>query len=186
MRAQPQSWPATVLAVLLFCAVPGQFAGAAPAATLGHPGLLVIVGAADSSAGFRWQAGPGPRQRSLVWPEGVLTVPADRAGEPFGADDLAFAVTAALAGVGGGGRLAFASGRFDVSQPLHLTDGGLAMYVAAGELEILSERIRYRRPRAGGVTPDPRAGFLLLGGMALLVMVFLRLARRRGDGIAAP
>ena len=149
--------------------------------TLGHPGYLVLEGAADTTAGYRWHAGPGRRERTLVWPEGVLTVPDTVVCEPFGAEGLAFPVSPDLAGVGARGALAFRSGRYGIDDPLHLTDGKIAAYLTAGELEIRDERVRYIRPAASR-SPDARAGFLLLAGMILLVVVSLRFARRRASG----
>ena len=153
--------------------------------SLGHPGYVILAGAADSAAGYRWRDGPGPDQRSLVWTHGVLTVPRDFACERFGAHDLAVPVSAQLGGAGGGGGLVFADGRYVLEQPLHLGDGRVSMYFAAGELEILAERIRYVPPTSAADRREPRAGLLFLAGMILLVAVMLRLARRR-TGAAGP
>ncbi len=60
---------------LVLALVAGGAAATDGRPTLGHPGYLILAGAADSTAGYHWQAGPGPDQRSLVWPDGVLTVP---------------------------------------------------------------------------------------------------------------
>jgi hypothetical protein len=157
-------------------ALTGANAAAAATTTLGHPGYVILAGAADTTAGYRWRQGPGPGQRSLVWPHGVLTVPEAFACEPFGTSDLAVAVSAELGGAGAGGGLAFTDGRYTVSEPLHLGDGRVSFYLAAGELEIHGGRIRYAPPPAAA--RDARAGLLFLGGMVILVAVSLRLARR--------
>jgi hypothetical protein len=170
-----------LLVAMLLVGAHGLPPRAAAGETLGHPGYLVVEGAADTTAGFRWRAGPGRRERTLAWPEGVLTVPDSVACEPFGTEGLAVPVLPDLAGVGAGGALAFRSGRYHIDDPLHLTDGRIAAYLAAGDLEIRDERVRYIRPPASR-SPDPRAGFLLLAGMILLVVVSLRFARRRVSG----
>lgn len=156
-------------------------AAAAPAVagtTLGHPGYLVVADAADSTAGYHWEDGPGPDERSLVWPDGVLTVPATLALEGFGRRDLAVAVGAGLTGTSGGGTLEFTDGRYRISAPLLLSDGAVSLFAARGELEIVGERVRYLPPHRRDAT-DPRAGFVFLAGMVVLVFVLLRLARRR-------
>lgn len=191
------TWPpATALAaagriVRITTGTPGRAAAAAlcalavaavaqPAAagtTLGHPGYLVVAGAADSTAGYHWEDGPGPGERSLVWRDGVLTVPAGLALEGFGPRDLAVAVGADLSGTSGGGDLQFADGRYRISAPLLLSDGAVNLFAARGDLEIVGERVRYLPPRHRGEA-DPRAGYFFLAGMVLLVFVLLRLARR--------
>ena len=165
-------------ALLLLAAGPAR----AEAPRLGHPGYLILVGAADSTSGYHWRNGPGPDQRSLVWEHGLLTVPATLALEGFGPRDLAVAVGADLTGTSEGGELVFSDGRYRISAPLLLSDPNVSFYAAAGELELVGERIRYRPPRAGEHA-DPRAGFIFLAGMVVLVVVLMRLARRRrGEG----
>lgn len=170
------------LSALLWAAAPGaggsEGTESTGATTLGHPGYLVLADAGDSTAGYHWQPGPGPDQRSLVWEHGLLTVPTGLALEAFGPRDLAVAAGAGLTGTSGGGTLVFADGRYEVSAPVLLTDGSVSLYAAAGELEIVGQRIRYVPPRRTGEA-DPRAGFVFLAGMVLLVVVLLRLSRRR-------
>ena len=172
--------PAAVrLAAFAAVALAGAGAGAAPGTTLGHPGYVILDGAADSTAGYRWEDGPAPGRRSLVWADGVLTVPDTLDLEGFGPRDLAVPALPALTGTTGGGALVFADGRYEISAPLLLDDGRLGLYAAAGELEIVGQRVRYRPP-AVRERADPRAGFVFLAGMVVLVVVLLRLARRRG------
>ena len=171
--------PALRGAALVVLAFASTAAALAAAPTLGHPGYVILSGAADTTGGYRWRPGPGPGQRSLVWPEGVLTLPVDDVCETYGPADLAVAVTADLAGLGGGGVLAFTDGHYVVTAPLHLADGRISLFLAAGKLEISGGRIRYVPPAPAAGARDARAGLLLLAGMIILVAVFLRLARRR-------
>jgi hypothetical protein len=184
-RAQhiPPALLVAALAVVVGAAGPAALA-AAP--RLGHPGYVILGGAADTTGIYRWRPGPGPGQRSLVWPQGVLTLPAEAVCESFGPTDLAVAVTADLEGVGGGGVLAFAEGRYEISAPLHLSDGRIRLSIAAGELEIRDGRLRYTPPAPAARTRDARSGLLLLAGMIILVAVTLRLARRRSAVKDAP
>ncbi len=166
---------AALIGALAMCAAAAAAADSSRH-VLGEAGFLVIVGAADSSDVYEWQDGPGEDQRSLVWDEGVLTVPVDLVCETNGPGDLSVPCRATLAGNGRGGRLVFAEGTFPVDEPLRLTDGVVDFYAANGELEIRAGRIRYRRaiPRQ----KDPRASFIMLAGMVLLTVVLLRRARR--------
>jgi len=152
--------------------------------SLGHPGYIIMTAAVGDTTGtFVWQAGPGPTQRSLVWAEGVLTVPVTLAPETFGPADLAVPCSAELAGGGHGGRLVFSGGKYRIDEPLLLTDGSVTLYATAGELEILGERVRYRAPRKA--IKDTRSSYLLLAGLVLLTIVLLRRARlglRKGGG----
>lgn len=171
-----------VACVLLLIALPGL--GQDDRHALGHPGYIVMTGAAHDTTGtFFWQSGPGPDQRSLVWAQGVLTVPVGLVPETFGPADLAVACGADLAGGGHGGRLVFTGGRYRIKEPLLLTDGSVTLYATAGKLEILGERVRYTAPKAS--LKDSRASFLLLAGLVLLTLVLLRRARlgfRKGGG----
>lgn len=154
----------------------GPGAGQENRHALGHPGFIVVKGAAGDTTGtFAWQTGPGAQQRSLVWEDGVLTIPVELVPETFGPDGLAVACGAELAGGGHGGRLVFDGGRYRVHEPLLLTDGTVTLYATAGELEILGERVTYRAP-SRSVT-DPRSSYLLLAGLVLLTLVLLRRAR---------
>lgn len=146
-----------------------------PAHTLGRPGFLVIEAARDSAAGFRWEAGPGPGYRSLVWDQGRLTLPDTLEAEDFARRDIGVPCTARLAGTGASGQLVLRDGIYPVSEPIVLSDGRLELRVSAGELEFRGARIRYRR--AVDETREFRAGLLLLAGMTLMVVVLLRRAR---------
>ena len=178
----PLHWRRTTAALTAVLLLLAAGAAGAEGVSLGHPGYLILAGAADSTAGYHWRDGPGPDQRSLVWEHGLLTVPTDLALEGFGPRDLAVAVGAELTGASDGGDLLFQDGRYRISAPLLLSDRNLSFYAAAGELELVGERIRYLPPDMGE-RPDPRAGFIFLAGMVLLVIVLMRLARRRrGEG----
>ena len=148
---------------------------------LGHPGYLIIAAARDSAAGFQWLDGPGPDQISLTWLDGMLTLPDSLVLEPFAEHDLAVPVSSALAGAGAGGKLQWQDGTFTISEPILLTDGTVQLLASAGELEIVASRIRYRAPEV--VPPEPgtdlRASLMMLAGVALLIAVLLRRARRQ-------
>jgi hypothetical protein len=148
---------------------------------LGHSGYLIIGSARDSLAGYQWQAGPGVGQISLTWREGMLTVPDSMALEPFAESDLAVPVTAHLTGAGATGTLDWREGNYPVSEPVMITDGVVSMLVSGGDLEILGTRIRYRPPvfLEEKDRPDPRASFMMLGGILLLILVLMRRARKR-------
>ncbi len=147
---------------------------------LGHPGYLIISSARDTSARFNWLEGPGPRQLSLTWLDGMLTYPDSMIMEPFAEFDLAVPVTAQLSGAGASGKLEWRDGIFPISEPVMITDGVVGLLVSAGELEILGTRIRYRMPdaKAPEDKADPRASFLMLAGILLLIGVLLRRARK--------
>lgn len=149
---------------------------------LGTAGFLVIADANDTTDVFVWQDGPGEGRRSLVWDEGVLTVPDDMVFESYGPYDLGVPCGANLTGHGKGGRLVFASGTYPIDEPVRLTDGVVDFYAAAGELEIRNGRVRYSRDEAR--QKDPRASFIMLAGLVLLTVILLRRARRgpSGDG----
>ncbi len=154
------------------------------ARTLGRPGYLVIEAARDSAAGFRWEAGPGPGHRSLVWDQGRLTLPDTVQFEDFARRDIGVPCTARLEGVGASGQLVLRDGIYPVSEPVVLSDGRLELRVSSGELEFRGARIRYRRvmDEAGQF----RSGLLLLAGMTLLVVVLLRRARLKTGERADP
>ena len=182
-RRGPRSQAGAVL--FLWILVAATAAGQTPEDsqhTLGHPGYLVISGAAtaDSASGFHWQTGPGPDELSLVWDEGMLTIPGDLQPESFGPDDLAVPCGPELAGAGNAGRLVFRPGRYPVTEPVLLTDGTVTLYVAGGELEIVGQRVRYRP--TGKKMEDIRASYILLAGLVLLTVVLLRRARRGLSG----
>ncbi len=171
-----------VLWPIVLVVAAGSALGVRAAGTVqGRPGLLVLAGAADSTAAYRWQVGPAAGQRSLVWEQGLLTLPDSLVLDTFGPRDLAVPTGATLTGTSGGGDLLFADGSYALSAPLLLTDGCISFYAAAGELEIVGERLRYLPPQAvvKGDGADPRAGMIMLAGMVLLVVVLLRLARKQ-------
>jgi hypothetical protein len=142
---------------------------------LGRPGYLVIEAARDSTAGFRWEDGPRPGFRSLVWDQGRLTLPDSLEPEDFARQDVGVPCTAQLAGSGASGQLVLLDGIYPVSEPVTLSDGRLELQVSAGELEFRGARIRYRRAVAENRTF--KAGMLMLAGMTVLVVVLLRRAR---------
>lgn len=143
--------------------------------TLGQPGYLVIEAARDTVAGFRWESGPGPGHRSLLWDQGRLILPDTLEAEDFARQDIGVPCTARLEGTGASGRLVLRDGVYPVSEPVVLSDGRLELQVSAGELEIRGARILYRR--TVDETPEFRAGLLLLAGVTLMVIVLLRRAR---------
>ncbi|MGD9548277.1 MAG: hypothetical protein AB7V45_12125 [Candidatus Krumholzibacteriia bacterium] len=180
----PAGIPAAIGLVALIVAASAISGRPAPAGTeLGRSGFLIIMGARDSSASFQWRDGPAAGQRSLVWPDGQLVLPDTLVPEPYGAFDLGVIVTGGLAGSGAGGRLDFRDGSFAIDEPLVMTDGTVSLLASAGTLEIRGPQLRYRAPPEMASSPgDPRAGFLLLAGIILLVVVLMRrvnLHRRR-------
>ena len=176
------SWAAawTVTGMLVMGAVSGLAEGVRGSDhRLGSPGYLVIEAGRDSTAGFRWEAGPGPGSRSLVWDQGRLVVPDTMAVDSFGQHDLGLPFNEKFAGTGASGRVLLEDGIFPVSEPVVFSDGLLEMEISSGELEIRGARIRYRR-----ATFEPReikSGLLLLAGMTLMVIVLLRRARLKSN-----
>ena len=147
---------------------------------LGQQGFLIIASARDTTTEFHWQQGPGPDRRSLVWSSGQLVIPDSLVVQDFGHSDLGVTVGADLQGSGAGGILAFGDGVYPISEPLLLTDGTVSLMASAGELEIRGAQLRYLAPASVGEqkeAKDPRAGFIFLMGMLLLVGVLLRRAR---------
>ncbi len=173
--------------MLIICALMGgpvvdTVAADAPGHTLGRPGYLIISAARDSNARYRWTDGPVRGQKSLVWDSGLLVIPDSLTLEPFGAEDLGVRTSSSLQGRSGAGELDFRDGVFTVDQPLLLTDGVISLYIAGGELEIRGSQLRYRRsaeeePAARHGPADPRAGFLFLAGIVILIVVLMRRAR---------
>ena len=179
---KPKAWGIALAVCFCMAAIPVS-AEEAPR-TLGQPGYLVIEAARDSAAGFRWEAGPGPGHRSLVWDQGRLTLPDSVEAGDFGRDDLGVPFTARLVGTGASGELVFRDGIYPVSEPVVLSDGSFELRVSAGELEFRGASIRYRRPAAEA--GQYRSGLILLAGMTLLVVVLLRRARLKSDERAGP
>ncbi len=175
-------WGAAFAVCLVLAGTPAVAADAAR--TLGRPGYLVIEAARDSAAGFRWESGPGPGHRSLVWDQGRLTLPDTVEFEDFARDDIGVPCTARLEGTGASGQLVLRDGIYPVSEPVVLSDGRLELHVSSGELEFRGARIHYRR--VVGEAGEFRSGLLLLAGMTLLVVVLLRRARLKAGGRAGP
>ncbi len=170
------AWGALLLAVLVLTETTALTAGpATPDSTLGVTGYLVIEAARDTSAGFRWESGPEPGHRSLVWDQGRLVIPDSLPVDHFGKYDLGITCTENLSGSGARGQIVLVDGIFPVSEPVVLSDGLLEMKISAGELEFRGASIRYRR-----AAPRPRefrSGLLLVAGMTLMIIVLLRRAR---------
>ncbi len=145
--------------------------------TLGRAGYLVIEAVRDTTAGFRWEAGPEPGHRSLVWDQGRLTLPDTLEAEDFGRYDLGVPCTARMEGAGASGQLLLRDGIYPVSEPVVFSDGRLELRVFSGELEFRGASIRYRR--VAGQPREFRSGLILLAGMTLLVVVLLRRARMK-------
>ncbi len=143
---------------------------------LGRPGYLIMTDVRDSLADYAWREGTEPGTRSLVWPGGVLTIPLTLTPEEFLDTDLGFPLEASFGGTASSGNLSLADGRYQVSEPVMLSDGVVRMYVSSGELEIRGERLRYSPAVIDN--SDPRANFLLLAGIMLLILVLMRRARR--------
>ena len=146
---------------------------------LGRPGYLVIEAGRDTTAGYRWESGPGSGFRSLVWDQGRLTLPDSLRPEESGLRDVGVPCTAQLEGTGASGRLILQDGVYPVSEPLVMKDGRLELHLTGGELEIRGARIRYRQPTGGN--RDFKAGLLMLAGMTVLVLVLLRRARLKAE-----
>lgn len=146
---------------------------------LGYPGFLVISVGRDSTAGFRWLEGPGPGRHSLVWPTGTLNIPLDLPVEDFSELDISIPCSGDMAGVGGGGNLLLRDGEYRISEPVLLSDGVIFLHLAAGRLEVMGERIRYFPPRQKSAPPDPKAGYIFLLGMVVLIAVLMRKARKK-------
>lgn len=167
----------------------GAFLASAPAAQeaesgrreLGRTGYLIIEAARDTSGAFSWSAGPGPGRHSLVWSQGVLSLPDSVRPEPFAFHDVGVVCGPQLAGVGASGRLMLDDGIYAVSEPILLADGVLELHVSGGELEIRGDQIRYRRDVAPSADRQ-RANYLMVAGLLLLILVLLRRARRRTRG----
>jgi hypothetical protein len=164
-----------ILTVLLLLVQVGDVTGQESV----HPvraGRLLISAGADSSAGYRWLELPVLQRRCLTWDQGILVLAEEVEVTRFGELGLLVPYSADLAGVSDGKRLLFKLGRFRLAQSLLLTDNTLSLYVTAGELEIEDGRIVYRAKQR---KTDPRAQYLLLAGIVLLISVLLVRARSR-------
>lgn len=167
------------LVILILTLLPAV--GSGKGETLGHPGYLIITAGRDSSAGYTWLEGPGPHQISMTWLDGMLTVPDSLPLEPFAERDLAIPVSALFSGAGASGKLEWKDGIFEISEPLMATDGAVQLLASGGELEIVGSRVRYRPPPARDQEKpsDPRASFVMLAGILLLIGVLMRRARKK-------
>ncbi len=148
-----------------------------PSLVLGDNGLLVITAAQDTASGYHWANGPGNDRRSLIWPSGVLSIPYDYPVDGFGAFDLAIPCGEVLGGVGEDGRLLMQDGQYRIREPVLLTDGTVYFFAEDGLLEIVATRVRYFPPEIKD-SSDPRASFVLLAGLLLLIGVLIRRSRR--------
>lgn len=166
---------AVALCILLLS---GSGASGADTAVLGRPAYLVIESARDTTAGFRWDHDAKGGRRSLRWVEGVLDIPDTLRPVAFGPRDLGILLGPECRGTGAAGSLQFVDGVYRVTELLALDDGRTRLHLSAGVLDIRGDQIRYRRLPAKPAR-DPRAGYLMLAGMVLLVTVLLRRARQR-------
>jgi len=148
---------------------------------LGMPGYLIMSSARDTTAGYQWNEGPGPDQISLSWRQGMLTVPGSLVLEEYSLADLAVPVSAKLTGAGASGSLEWRDGTYEINEPVLLSDGQVNLLVSQGQLEVVGSRIRYRPPLSdnGQKPADPRASFIMLAGILLLIGVLLRRARQK-------
>ncbi len=139
-------------------------------------GLFVFKAAADSVGALRATDLVGSGQRALVWESGVVTMPDSLACEPYGADDLAVATLPGLSGITARGRFDLAPGRYDLDEPLLLTDGRMAAYLTSGTLDVETGLVVYARPSH---PKNTHASYLLLAGIVLGTWVLLLNLRRR-------
>jgi len=144
---------------------------------LKHSGYLVLSAARDTTSDYHWSSGPGAERRSLVWSCGVLNIPVNYEIEDFGPFDLAIPCTERFGGVGKTGRLIMTDGKFEINEPVLLTDGTVFFFAEDGLLEFVASRIRYFPPEVKEKV-DPRASFMLLGGLLVLIAVLVRRSRR--------
>ncbi len=144
---------------------------------LHQPGVLIITAARDTTAGFEWRPGPGSGRISLVWQGGVLSVPGTLAMEAYPDLDLGVPLLAGFSGNLEEGPLVFDDGVYPILENLVMSDGVVQLVVSVGELEIHGPRFRYTS--SGKKTLDePKANFLLIAGLLLLIGVLLRRARQ--------
>jgi hypothetical protein len=112
----------------------------------------------------------------LIWDGGVLVLPNAVTGDSFGVADFTIPYTQDLLGVSEGRRLLFRDGRYGIRHPVMLTDGTIHLFLSEGDILIESGRIVVRR---GGSQTDPRAQYLLLAGLVLLISILWARARSR-------
>ena len=115
----------------------------------------------------------------MVWPAGTLNLPVNHQVDDFTEADLGVPCSEQLAGVGGGGELLLREGEYRLSEPILLSDGEVFLHLAAGKIEVRGERISYEPPRPGAPPPDPKAGYIFLLGMVILIAVLMRRARKK-------
>ncbi len=138
----------------------------------------MVTAAQDTSSGYHWVDGPGTSQRSLVWPCGVINIPTDYPVEGFGPFDLAIPCTGVWGGVGNTGRLLMEDGQYRIDEPIFMTDGTVHFFADDGLLEIVASRVRYFPSEIKKDKTDPKASFILLVGLAILIAVLIRRSRR--------
>lgn len=169
--------PNVIIVLFFSILVAGASAGQdAPGLVLGDVGYLVVTAAQDTSSGYHWIDGPGDGRRSLIWPNGVLSVPLDYPIEGFGAFDLAIPCGDDFGGVGDAGRLLMQDGQYRLREPVVLTDGTIYFFADEGLLEIVATRVRYFPPETEK-TSDMRSSFFLLAGLMILIYVLIRRSR---------
>ncbi len=139
-------------------------------------GALLITAGADTAAGFRWLELPAIQRRCLVWADGFMTLPSDVTPEHFGQASLLVPYGPNLAGISDGRHLRFVLGKYRVERPLLLTDGVVSLYVSYGELNIEDGRIVYQAVRR---ISNPKAQYLLLAGIVILITMLLLRIRSR-------
>ena len=141
------------------------------------PVLFVVDAARDTSAGFVSVPLPALGRRALVWGDGVITVPDSVPWLEHGRGSLAVSLSEPpLTGIAAGGVFRREVGQYDLDTPLHLDDGRVTAYLAAGRLDVTEGMVTYRRPATGR---SMRGDFILLAGLILATGLLLHAARRR-------
>jgi hypothetical protein len=141
-----------------------------------RPGVVIVAAARDTAAGFRWLHQPERSRWLLVWEEGLLTLPDSLLPATDGEPDLTVPYRAGLRGFSGTRGLAFVAGSYPIEAPLLLDDGRIQLFTAAGDLDIATDQIRYRRPTT---TTGRRADYMFLA--AIVILSFLLLLRTRSQ-----
>jgi len=138
---------------------------------------FVIEAARDTTSEFVAMPLAKLGAQALAWPEGVVTVPDSLEWLDYGEASLAFTLDGSrLVGAMVEGIFAADPGRYDVDTPIQLSDGRITACLTAGEIEVKPGLIIYRRPHQGR---DPRADFMIVGGLVLATAVLLHGVRRR-------
>ena len=141
-----------------------------------RPGLIVIEAAADSAADFRWLDLPAVGTRCLVWDSGILNLQAGQEMGRYGVADLTLPYSLDLTGISEGRLLIFEAGRYEINQPLLLADKGVQLFLTRGEIEIETDRLVYRQTQP---PTDPRAQYMLIAGIVILITILMFRARSR-------